>query len=88
MLLLGQCDVEITDKEKEDPKLQRAIEEMRQLDEILSAKICKEKQVRRQRKKLQTKLWQELLVDTELYSLYITSLLHHNYSYLFILPVW
>ncbi|CAK6957135.1 fibrous sheath-interacting protein 1 [Scomber scombrus] len=57
----GQCDVEITDKEKEDPKLQRAIEEMRQLDEILSSKICKEKEVRRERKELQAKLWQELL---------------------------
>ncbi|XP_067470031.1 fibrous sheath-interacting protein 1 isoform X2 [Thunnus thynnus] len=57
----GQCDVEITDEEKEDAKLQRAIEEMRRLDEILSAKICREKEVRRQRKELKAKLWQELL---------------------------
>ena len=76
---LGQCDVELTDKEKEYPKLQRAIEEMRRLDEILSSKICKENEVRRQRKELQAKLWQELLVDTELYSLYISGLLHQYF---------
>lgn len=74
--LLGQCDVEITEGEKEDPKLQRAIEEMRRLDEILSAKICKEKEVRRQRRELKAKLWQELLVDTELHSLY----LHYQFT--------
>ncbi|XP_044231270.1 fibrous sheath-interacting protein 1 isoform X2 [Thunnus albacares] len=61
----GQCDVEITDEEKEDAKLQRAIEEMRRLDEILSAKICREKEVRRQRKELKAKLWQELLNKPE-----------------------
>ncbi|AWP16627.1 putative fibrous sheath-interacting protein 1 [Scophthalmus maximus] len=49
------------DEEKEDSELQRAIEEMRRLDEILSVQICKEKEVKRQRKELQTKLWQELL---------------------------
>ncbi|XP_044021833.1 fibrous sheath-interacting protein 1 isoform X5 [Siniperca chuatsi] len=57
----GQCQVDVTDEEREDSKLQRAIEEMRRLDEILSAKICKEKEVKRQRKELQAKLWQELL---------------------------
>ncbi|KAM7375715.1 hypothetical protein PAMP_005495 [Pampus punctatissimus] len=56
----GQCDVEVTDGEKKDPKLQRAIEEMRRLDEVLSAKIYKEQEVRRQRKELKAKLWQEL----------------------------
>ncbi|KAM7402899.1 hypothetical protein PAMA_003699 [Pampus argenteus] len=56
----GQCDVEDTDGEKKDPKLQQAIEEMRRLDEILSAKIYKEQEVRRQRKELKAKLWQEL----------------------------
>ncbi|XP_035529604.1 fibrous sheath-interacting protein 1 [Morone saxatilis] len=60
VLLLGQCQAD-TDEEKEDFELQRAIEEMRQLDEILSAEICKEKEVKRQRKELQAKLWQELL---------------------------
>lgn len=40
------------------------MDEMRRLDEILSAKICTEKQVKRQRKELQAKLWQEFLVDT------------------------
>ncbi|KAM9341265.1 fibrous sheath-interacting protein 1 [Symphorus nematophorus] len=58
----GQCRVNVTDEEKEeDVKLQRAIEEMRQLDEILSVKICREKEVRCQRKELQAKIWQELL---------------------------
>ncbi|XP_031134305.1 fibrous sheath-interacting protein 1 isoform X3 [Sander lucioperca] len=56
----GQCHIEVTDDEKEDSKLQRAIEEMRRLDEILSAKICIEKEVKRQRKELKAKLWQEL----------------------------
>lgn len=63
---LDPCDVDSIDEEKEDLKLQRAIEEMRRLDEILSANICKEKEAKRQRKQLQEKLWQELLVDTVL----------------------
>lgn len=61
----GQCQVEVADEEKEYLKLQKAIEEMRRLDEILSAKICKEKEVKRQRKELQAKLWQEFLVDID-----------------------
>ncbi|XP_032356927.1 fibrous sheath-interacting protein 1 isoform X4 [Etheostoma spectabile] len=56
----GQCHIEVTDEQKEGSKLQRAIEEMRQLDEILSAKICIEKEVKRQRKEVKAKLWQEL----------------------------
>ncbi|XP_028420883.1 fibrous sheath-interacting protein 1 isoform X2 [Perca flavescens] len=56
----GQCHIEVTDEEEEDSKLQRAVEEMRRLDEILSAKICIEKEVKRQRKELKAKLWQEL----------------------------
>lgn len=64
MLLLGQSHVDVTDEGKEDSELQTAIEEMRRLDEILSVKICKAKELKRQRKELQTKLWQELLVDT------------------------
>ncbi|XP_045917745.1 fibrous sheath-interacting protein 1 isoform X3 [Micropterus dolomieu] len=61
----GQCQVEVADEEKEYLKLQKAIEEMRRLDEILSAKICKENEVKRQRKELQAKLWQEFLVDID-----------------------
>ncbi|XP_031704017.1 fibrous sheath-interacting protein 1 isoform X3 [Anarrhichthys ocellatus] len=57
----SQCSSEGTDEENEDSKLQRAIEEMRRLDEMLSAKICIEKEVRRQRKELQAKLWQQFL---------------------------
>ncbi|XP_051243048.1 fibrous sheath-interacting protein 1 isoform X2 [Dicentrarchus labrax] len=60
----AQCQAD-TDEEKEDFELQRAIEEMRQLDEILSAEICKEKEVKRQRKELQAKLWEELLNTPE-----------------------
>ncbi|XP_070776919.1 fibrous sheath-interacting protein 1 [Enoplosus armatus] len=60
----GKIQADVTVEEKEESKLQRAIEEMRRLDEILSAKIYKEKEVKRQRKELKAKLWQELLVDT------------------------
>ncbi|XP_050934169.1 fibrous sheath-interacting protein 1 isoform X2 [Lates calcarifer] len=61
----GRCHVDVKDEEEEDSELQRAMEEMRRLDEILSEKICKEKEVKRQRKELQTKLWQELLNKPE-----------------------
>ncbi|KAF7654805.1 hypothetical protein LDENG_00064560 [Lucifuga dentata] len=37
---------------------------MKRLDEILSAKICKEKDVKCQRKELKAKLWQELQQNT------------------------
>ncbi|KAK5916641.1 hypothetical protein CgunFtcFv8_011606 [Champsocephalus gunnari] len=57
----GQCPLEVSDEEKENPRLQRAFEEMKRLDEILSAKTCIEKEVKRQRKELQAKLWQELM---------------------------
>ncbi|XP_034713747.1 fibrous sheath-interacting protein 1 isoform X4 [Etheostoma cragini] len=56
----GQYHVKVTDEQKESSKLQKAIEEMRRLDEILSAKICIEKEVKRQRKEVKAKLWQEL----------------------------
>lgn len=62
--ILGQCPLEVSDEEKENPRLQRAFEEMKRLDEILSAKTCIEKEVKRQRKELQAKLWQELMVDS------------------------
>ncbi|XP_041828148.1 fibrous sheath-interacting protein 1 [Melanotaenia boesemani] len=58
-----QSHSEVT--EGEDSKLLRAFEEMRRLDEILAAKISKEKEIRRQRKELQAKLWQELLNKPE-----------------------
>ncbi|XP_026159382.1 fibrous sheath-interacting protein 1 isoform X2 [Mastacembelus armatus] len=51
--------VDVTDEEKEDSKLQRAIQEMRRLDEILSAEIYKEKEIKRQRRELQANLWKE-----------------------------
>lgn len=74
--ILGQGHVDVTDTEKEDSKLQRAFEEMERLDEILSAKICKEKEVKRQRRELQAKLWQELLVDTVFVFTQLTLLVH------------
>ncbi|XP_047466388.1 fibrous sheath-interacting protein 1 isoform X2 [Mugil cephalus] len=56
------CRVDdVTEEDDDYSKLQTAIEEMRRLDEILSAKIVKEKETRRQRKELQAKLWQELM---------------------------
>ncbi|KAI3367221.1 hypothetical protein L3Q82_008272 [Scortum barcoo] len=56
-----QCHIHVDDEEEEDPRLHEAIEEMRRLDEILSATICKEREAKHQRKELQAKLWQELL---------------------------
>ncbi|XP_019940786.2 fibrous sheath-interacting protein 1 isoform X2 [Paralichthys olivaceus] len=64
----GQCHSDVTDAGMEDSELQRAIKEMRRLDEILSAKICREVEVKRQRKELQAKLWQDLLNKPEGYS--------------------
>ncbi|XP_026212383.1 fibrous sheath-interacting protein 1 isoform X2 [Anabas testudineus] len=57
----GDCHIDVTDEEGEDSKLQKAIEEMRRLDEILSAKISREKETKRQRKEIQAKLWQDFL---------------------------
>ncbi|KAM9842964.1 LOW QUALITY PROTEIN: fibrous sheath-interacting protein 1 [Aulostomus maculatus] len=57
----GQGDFDKAEDKMDDLKLQRAIEEMRRLDAILSANICKVKEVKHQRKQLQAKLWQELL---------------------------
>lgn len=59
-----QVGVSVTDDVRDDVQLQEAIQEMRRLDQILSDMICKEKEVRRQRREVQAKLWQELLVDT------------------------
>lgn len=50
-------------------ELQRAIEEMNRLDEILSEMVRKEKEAKCQRKALQMKLWQELLVDSTAFEL-------------------
>ncbi|XP_077477550.1 fibrous sheath-interacting protein 1 [Stigmatopora argus] len=57
----GQYDINATDEEKQDPKLRRAIEEMRKLDELLSKCMTREKEAKRQRKQLQAELWQELM---------------------------
>ncbi|XP_043999552.1 fibrous sheath-interacting protein 1 isoform X4 [Gambusia affinis] len=54
--------------ENEDSKLQRAFEEMRRLDEILSAEIFKKNKIRCQRKELQAKMWQELQRNPDRYS--------------------
>ncbi|CAG5866327.1 unnamed protein product [Menidia menidia] len=50
----------ISEDENGAAELQRAFEEMRRLDEILNAKMCKEKEIQRQRRDLQAKLWQDL----------------------------
>ncbi|XP_029982514.1 fibrous sheath-interacting protein 1 [Sphaeramia orbicularis] len=49
------------DDDDDDLKLQKAIEEMIRLDEILSATICKQQEAKRQRMELREKLWQELM---------------------------
>nr|XP_057947037.1 fibrous sheath-interacting protein 1 isoform X2 [Doryrhamphus excisus]XP_057947038.1 fibrous sheath-interacting protein 1 isoform X2 [Doryrhamphus excisus]XP_057947039.1 fibrous sheath-interacting protein 1 isoform X2 [Doryrhamphus excisus] len=56
----GQFDINATDEEKQDPELQKAIEEMRRLDEVLSTCMCRLKKTKSQRKALQAQLWQEL----------------------------
>ncbi|XP_061824919.2 fibrous sheath-interacting protein 1 isoform X1 [Nerophis lumbriciformis] len=56
----GLFNINATDEEKQDPELQQAIEEMRRLDETLSACMCRLKEAKRQRKELQEQLWQEL----------------------------
>ncbi|XP_014863740.1 PREDICTED: fibrous sheath-interacting protein 1 isoform X1 [Poecilia mexicana] len=64
----GKDPVENTGDENEDSKLQRAFEEMRRLDAILSAEIFKEKEIQCQRKELQAKMWQELQRKPDRYS--------------------
>lgn len=49
--------------EEKDLVLQRAIEEMKHLDEILSRMICRENEMKRQRKEFQVRLWQDFLVE-------------------------
>lgn len=46
---------------------------MRRLDEILSAKISREKETKRQRKEIQAKLWQDFLVE----SAFVLLSIHH-----------
>ncbi|XP_072221796.1 fibrous sheath-interacting protein 1 [Leuresthes tenuis] len=60
-----QPNIAVTGDENGDSKLQRAFKEMRRLDEILNAKLCKQKEIQRQRKDLQAKLWQDLLNEPE-----------------------
>lgn len=64
-----EFDGPVLDEPGEDVELQRAIEEMNRLDEILSEMVRKEKEAKRQRKALQMKLWQELLVDSTAFEL-------------------
>lgn len=77
----------------EDCCLQRALEEMRRLDEILTLESCKEKEIRLERKVLQAKLWQDLLVETiklfffaEIYNLSVIWPLEYVYIYIYISP--
>lgn len=58
MTFKGQSHV----TEEEDLELQRAIDVMKHLDEILSEMICREKEIKRQRKELQARLWTDFLV--------------------------
>ncbi|XP_029900772.1 fibrous sheath-interacting protein 1 [Myripristis murdjan] len=55
-----QDHVDASDEEDEDSKLQKALDEIRRLDEILSAMMSREKEVKRQGKELREKMWQEL----------------------------
>lgn len=63
MTFKGQSHV----TEEEDLDLQRAIEEMKHLDEILSKMSCRENEIKRQRKEFQVRLWQDFLVEYSLY---------------------
>ncbi|XP_028293870.1 fibrous sheath-interacting protein 1 isoform X2 [Gouania willdenowi] len=56
-----QNPIKSKEENNEDVKLQRAIEEMRRLDEVLFAQTCKEKEIQCQRKELRAKLWHGLL---------------------------
>lgn len=44
-------------------ELRRAFEEMTRLDGILYRVTCKERETKRQRRQLQAKLWDDLVVD-------------------------
>lgn len=48
--------------DKEKFELCRAFEEMTRLDGILYRVTCKEKETKRQRRELQAKLWEDLMV--------------------------
>ncbi|XP_024145716.1 fibrous sheath-interacting protein 1 isoform X4 [Oryzias melastigma] len=52
----------------EDCCLQKAVEEMKRLDEMLSLETWKEKEIRLERKVLQAKLWQDLLNNSQEHS--------------------
>ena len=86
VFLLGQCHADITDG---DPEVQRAMEEMRRLDEVLFVKTCREKEVKRQRKEHQAKLWQDLQVDTVFVQCCLDNnkrkvQSHHSHLYIFL----
>ncbi|KAK1793398.1 hypothetical protein P4O66_011781 [Electrophorus voltai] len=53
-------DQDSSDEENEDLDLQKAIEEMKRLDTILAVRISQEKEMKKQRRELHQKLWQEL----------------------------
>lgn len=67
MTFKGQSRV----REEEDLDLQRAIEEMKHLDEILLRMICRENEMKRQRKEFQVRLWQDFLVE-RIFSLFLS----------------
>lgn len=51
--------------DKEKFELRRAFEEMTRLDGILYRVTCKEKETKRQRRELQAKLWEDLVVYSD-----------------------
>lgn len=69
-----------TTNDEDDDKLQKAIEEMIRLDEILSATICKQQEAKRQRMELREKLWQELLVHRLLCYYHCITLLVNDFT--------
>uniref|UniRef100_A0A667YLZ3 Fibrous sheath-interacting protein 1 n=1 Tax=Myripristis murdjan TaxID=586833 RepID=A0A667YLZ3_9TELE len=73
-----QDHVDASDEEDEDSKLQKALDEIRRLDEILSAMMSREKEVKRQGKELREKMWQELQVCSTIVISYLTALLMHQ----------
>ncbi|KAF6731650.1 Fibrous sheath-interacting protein 1 [Oryzias melastigma] len=63
-----QLDQHHSGDNTEDCCLQKAVEEMKRLDEMLSLETWKEKEIRLERKVLQAKLWQDLLNNSQEHS--------------------
>ncbi|CAJ1073762.1 fibrous sheath-interacting protein 1 isoform X5 [Xyrichtys novacula] len=57
----GPFFTDLTNEEEDDPKLQRAIEEMKRLDEQLSEATRREKEAKHRRQKLLASLWQAFM---------------------------